>query len=333
MSKENIGIGFVGAGYIAHAHARALAAVPGARICAVCNPGEEKRLAFARTFGIARVYASIAEVLADPTVDAVVISTPNALHAEQTIAALAAGKHVFVEKPMACTVADAEAMVGAAQIRDRALMVGHMWRFDREARFIAESVETGAIGRIFRTTSYGIHADWGPDGWFTNRDLACGGAIADMGIHAIDTTRFLIGDPDPVRVYAHVGTHTGRVSEVDDTGIIFVEWKNGVVSTIEAGWWHPHMDGPEAATRLYGDGGYASLFPTFVRGGTPEERPDFPTRQEHCDQHMYTAQMQEFAAAIRDGRSPRPGGAEGLINTRIVAATYTAAKEHRVVEL
>ena len=116
-----------------------------------------------------------------------------------------------------------------------------------------------------------------------------------------------------------------------------VEWDNGVVSVVEAGWWHPHMEGPEAATRVYGTEGYASLFPTLLRtgvnGSQKETKPRFPARQEHCDQHAYTGQMADFATAIRTGRSPRSDGGVGLAAVAVVEAAYAASRTKQVVEI
>ena len=80
--------------------------------------------------------------------------------------------------------------------------LGHMWRFDTEVNYLKKAVESGRLGRIIKTKGYGIHENWGPSGWFTQKDLAGGGALADMGVHAIDTVRYILGDPKPQTVYA-----------------------------------------------------------------------------------------------------------------------------------
>ena len=195
MGMETIQVGFIGAGYIARAHARGVASLEGMRIAAIASPGEEKREAFADEFGIGRRYARAEDLIDDRDVDAVVICTPNVYHHDHAMAAFGEGKHVLVEKPMACSTEQARAMVAAVDRSGCVLSVGHMWRYDREARYAAERIADGEIGTVFRTVSYGIHVHWGPGGWFIDRALACGGAVADMGIHAVDTTRFLIGDP------------------------------------------------------------------------------------------------------------------------------------------
>ncbi len=335
----SIRLAFAGTGYIARVHARAARKVSDVSVVAVVNHRRPSMEAFAQEFDIPRQYTRIEDLLADGGVDAISINTPNYLHAPQAIAALEAGVHVMVEKPMAMNAREAQAMIEASERSGALLMVAHCWRFDRDVLWLKEHVEAGRLGRIVRTKSYGVHARWGPGGWFTEKKLAGGGALIDMGIHALDTTRFLIGDPRPLRVFACIGTYFGEY-DVDDTGVIIVEWDNGVVSYVESGWWQPYMDGPEAATRLYGTKGYGSVFPTFLdvfdrhTGRTEHVESGLPfPRAEHCAQEMYDRQMAYFIDCIRQGRQPVPGGQEGWINMRIVDAAYESARTHRVVTL
>ena len=338
---KTITAGCIGTGSIAHVHARGLQAQTDVSLVAVANPGRAKRDSFADEYGVERRYADSDTLIQDTDIDAVIISTPNRYHHRYALSALRAGKHVFLEKPMACSTAEVTELTRIAKETGRSLMVGHMWRFDREARYVRRAVADGRIGRVFRTTAYGVHTGWGPSGWFTDPELAWGGAMADMGIHAIDTTRFLLGDPQPVRVYARIESNM-RKGPLDDTGITVVEWDNGVTSLIESGWWQPHMDGPEGAARLYGTAGYASLFPTRIESGAEgnDENADITVdtppasvtaRTEHCDQYIYTAQIAEFIAAIREERQPIPGGAEGTVNVRIVEAAYASSRTGQAI--
>jgi predicted dehydrogenase len=227
-------------------------------------------------------------------------------------------------------------MIRCAERHSRILMVGHMWRFDQEVNIVRNAVQSGALGRIVKTKGYGIHVDWGPQGWFVQRSLAGGGALADMGIHAIDTARFILGDPSPAEVFAKIGTCFGDY-DVDDTGTVLMTWDTGTVSLIESGWWHPHADGPEAGTQVYGTRGYASLFPTRIRQKTgdqfEESTPPLPTRQEHCDQSMYTRQMEHFVQCVRLHKEPHPGWREGLVNLEIIDAAYRSAQTGSVVPI
>lgn len=322
-------IGFAGAGYIINIHAQA-ARNNGAELAAVAEKFVEKVVPFGKKFRIKQQYETVEQMLAAGGVDALVIGTPNFLHAPQAIAALQAGVHVLVEKPMAMSVAEAEKMLAASAKSGAKLMVAHCWRFDQDVNWL--KAQAARLGKIIRTKGYGVHSNWGPAGWFTQKALAGGGALADMGIHALDTARYLLGDPQPVSVYAKIGTHY-KDYDVDDTGVILVEWDNGTTSYIESGWWQPYSDGPEAGTQLYGEKGFGQLFPTrLLLPNDAAQKVDevksgfkFP-RKEHCPQSMYDAQMAYFLACIQSDQTPVPGGLEGLVNMKIVQAAYESSR-------
>jgi predicted dehydrogenase len=307
-------VALFGCGWIQDFHARAVRAC-GGEVVAVANHREESALAFAERHGIARVTTDWEALASASDVDAGVVATPNALHAPQSIALLEAGKHVMVEKPMALTVAECDAMVAASHASGASLMVAHCWRFHDDVRAMRDRIASGELGDVVKTRGYGVHAGWGPSGWFAQRALAGGGALPDMGVHAIDTARFLLGDPEPDRVCATIGTRYGDY-DVDDDGILLISWSNGTNSIVESGWWHPHKEGLEAETEVYGTGGYARIFPR------EEPSEDY----EHCTQPMYTAQMREFLGAIADGRPPRPSGQDGRVVMRIVEEAYASAR-------
>jgi predicted dehydrogenase len=327
---------FVGTGYISKIHAQAAQNL-GLELEAVVNHKVDSMIEFGKKFGIARQYENVEAMLRDGNVDALVVSTPNYLHAPQTIAALKAGVHVMVEKPMSINAQEAEQMCEAAERSSALLMVAHCWRFDPEVLWLKR--QSVKLGKIIRTKGMGVHTNWGPSGWFTQKKLAGGGGLADMGIHALDTVKFLLGDPKPVAVYAKIGTYY-RDFDVDDTGVIIVEWDNGATSYIESGWWQPHADGPQAATQLYGTDGFGSVFPTRIEVvKMKEERIDviepgfeFP-REDHCPQSLYDAQLKYFVECIEKNRTPVPGGVEGWINMKVVDAAHESSRTGKVVEI
>jgi predicted dehydrogenase len=317
-----------GAGYIAEIHARAIQSHKDTELVAVVEKYSTKGAAFRKKFALNRQYETIEALIKAGNVDALVIGTPNYLHAPQALAALNAGIAVLVEKPMAMNSLEAEKMLAASRKSATVLMVAHCWRFDEEVLWLKK--HANQLGPILRTKGYGVHVQWGPSGWFTQKELAGGGALADLGIHALDTVRFLLGDPQPVSVYARIGTFY-KDFDVDDTGVLLVNWDNGVVSYIESGWWQPHADGPEACTQLYGGKGFGQLFPTGLTLGKRALKSGFPfPRPEHCPQIMYDAQMAYFIKCIKNSQVPVPGGAEGLINMKIVDAAYKSARTGKV---
>jgi predicted dehydrogenase len=308
-------VALFGSGWIQDFHARGVLE-HGDELVAVANHREETGRAFAERYAIPRVTTDWESLAADPEVEAAIVSTPNALHAPQSIALLRNGKHVLVEKPMAISVAECDEMIAASQEGGAALMVAHCWRFRDEVRAMRDRIAAGELGEVVKTHGYGVHANWGPSGWFTDPSLAGGGALVDMGVHAIDTARFLLGDPAPARVCAAIGTRyaEGRYT-VDDDGVVLIAWDSGTNSVVESGWWQPHMGGLEADTEVYGTKGYARIWPV--------EPPS--ADYEHGTQPMYSAQVAEFLDAIREGRQPRPSGHDGRVVMQVVEEAYRSA--------
>lgn len=328
-------IAFAGTGGINKVHARAAQSL-GLELVAAVNHKPDSMAEFGKQFGITRQYVTVEDLLKDGGVDALVVSTPNYLHAPQTIAALNAGVHVMVEKPMAMNAQECEQMNEAAAKSGALLMVAHCWRFHPEVQWLKTQSEK--LGKILRTKAYSVHVHWGPGGWFAQKQFAGGGAMADMGVHALDTTRFLLGDPQPVSVYAKIGTYYGNY-DVDDTGVIIVEWDNGTTSYIETGWWQPHSDSPEAGAQLYGLNGFGSVFPTRLELPNPEERKvevidgGFGTSESHQPQSLYDAQLKYFAECVEKNQTPVPSGLEGWTNIKVVDAAYESSQTGKVVKI
>jgi predicted dehydrogenase len=306
-----LGYGFIGA-----MHTEAAALVRDVDVVGVSGHRLEPARAFAQRWAIERVTDDWASLCAEPDVDLVIVGTPNALHADQAIHALANGKHVLVDKPMAVTVADADRMIAAAADAERTLAVGHMWRHHSDVIALRDRIAAGDLGRVVRTHGWGVHAGWGPSGWFTDPQLAGGGALIDMGIHAIDTVRFLLGDPDPERVVASIGVGVHGGYAVDDDGVVLIDWNDGVRSTVEFGWWQPRLGGLEADTEVLGTAGASRIW-------TMPLPP--PADHVHCTVPMYAAQLADVALACRSGRSPVSSAAVGRTALAIVDDAYRSA--------
>ena len=283
---------------------------------AAANWRPESLAKLAEAFAIPRTTTDWRELVGDPGIDAVVVATPNSLHAEQAIAFLEAGQHVLVEKPMAMDVAEADAMVAAAERSERVLMVAHCWRFHPDVIALRDRIAAGELGEVVKTRGYGVHAKWGPSGWFVDPALAGGGALADMGVHAIDTARFLLGGPEPARVCAAVGTRYSDHAVDDDA-----DPSHLVVERHELG----RRVGLVAAApgRPRGrDRGLRHRAATRGSSASPSRpSPATSTARSRCT----PAQMAEFCVAIREGREPTPTGADGRIVMQVVEDAYRSA--------
>ena len=241
---KKIKIALIGAGYISDYHAKGLQSIPNIEITTVVARTIESAKKFAHKYGIAHFTIDMDTVYKSKGIDAVIISTPNQFHAPYAIEFLKNGKDVFLEKPMGMNSEEGRQIAAASEEFNQLVMVGHMWHFDIDTNYLKDYVKSGKLGTVFKTKGYGVHENWGPSGWFTKKELAGGGALADMGVHAIDTIRYILGNPKPAKVYARISTRFGDY-DVDDTGIIVITWDNGVESIIESGWWHPHMMDPK----------------------------------------------------------------------------------------
>jgi predicted dehydrogenase len=329
---KKIKIALIGAGFIADYHARGLQQNDEVEIYGVVSLPIESAESFAEKYGIKNYSDNYKDFVENNEINAVVISTPNKFHAPIAIDFLKNGKDVFIEKPMAINPKEGKQIEQVADENNKLVMVGHMWRFDEEVNFIKSLIDDGKFGKIFKTKGYGIHENWGPGGWFINKEIAGGGALADMGVHAIDTVRYLLGDPKPKEVFAKIDTYFGNY-DVDDTGIIIITWDNDTTSIIESGWWHPHMDGPEASTQIFGVNGYATILPTSIKLKS-EEIFSIPqvNKTEHCDQSIYSKQMEHFVYCIKNRKQPNPGIKEGQIVIEIVDAAYKSSQNNEIVK-
>ncbi len=296
-----------------HADAIGLA---GHEVVGVSGPNDARRDAFAAARRIETSVREVSEMLERARPDALVVCSPNAHHIGDALAAVDAGVHVLVEKPVTVTLAECDELETRARDGGVTVGVGHMWRHRDEVIALRDRIAAGELGTVVRTHGWGVHAGWGPAGWFIDPVLAGGGALIDMGIHAIDTARFLLGDPEPVRVQASIGRGVFSDVAVDDDGVVVVDWDNGVRSVIEFGWWQPVLGGLEADTRVFGTAGSRQIWPDFAGYGA-----DY----RHCSVGMYAGQIADFADACRTGREPLSSLAAGRTALAVVRAAYDSA--------
>lgn len=256
-------VAVIGAGAIAQAcHLPGYAKDERVELAAFADPEPARHKEMAKLYGHMKGYAHYADMLAKEKPDVVSVCAPNKFHAEAVIAALEAGCHVLCEKPMATTLKEADAMAAAAKAARRKLMVGYTHRLFTGPKRCKELLHEKALGKPFmirvRFAHGGPYPGWAKSDWFYNRDMAAGGAMLDMGIHAIDLCLWLFGPV--VSVTAKAATIVKKIA-VDDNAVLLLEFKNGALGYIEVGWTSkPGFSGLE----IYGT--EASLVCDYVRG-------------------------------------------------------------------
>ena len=210
-------IGIIGAGAVAPLHARAAGLLPDVQMTAVCDVQPAAAAAVAETIG-ATVFTDYRDLLVSGTTDAVIVNTPHSLHREMAVAAAEAGQHVLVEKPMAISLDDCDAMADAAERAGVAMRVGHIQHYLPEKTALAQAISRGAIDAVrlvhdYRTTDY---RPGSRSPWFLRRELAGGGAMMNIGAHCLDRVVWLGGSP-AATVSAHVLSRFGVAVETDAT--------------------------------------------------------------------------------------------------------------------
>ncbi len=223
--------GILGSGRIAHTFAGALATTASGTLVAVAARDGERAAQFAAEVNAAddvHAHAGYDALLADPGVDAVYVATPHSHHAEWTIRALEAGKHVLVEKPMGLNHAETMAMVDTAQQSGRLLMEAFMYRVHPQTRRLVELVRDGAIGELRHVSAaFGYHATFAPAGRLFANTLA-GGAVLDVGCYPVSMARLLLdAEPSRIRAHGHLGT-TG----VDEWSAAQLEFEGGATAQV-----------------------------------------------------------------------------------------------------
>jgi predicted dehydrogenase len=306
------------------------------KVTALVSGRPEKASHMARLYGVdARhvySYERYDDIANDPAVDVVYVALPNSMHAEYTIRALKAGKHVLCEKPMATTPLECEQMIAAARAADRKLMIAyrlHYEPFNRELMRIARDPSEMGAARIVEAEAGFPIGD--PGQWRLRKKMAGGGSLMDIGIYALQAARYLAGE-EPVEVSAmiHSTPNDPRFVEVEETVTFQLRFPGGILATCISSYGtllnrvrvFKTQGSAELAPALFYSGQRLHIY----RGNSVEER-ELP-RVDH-----FGAEMDHFSECVMSGKEPDTPGEEGLRDLRIMAAIYESAAGGGLVKL
>jgi len=298
-TDRQVGFAIVGAGGIAGEHARALSRSTRGRLVSVCDTRLTAAEQLAAPHG-ARAVSDLTRVLDDPTVDAVILCTPNRTHVPLGRAVIESGRHLLIEKPLALTSPDAEILVRAAEAADRLLIVGHTHRHSAQAQAIAALVHGGEIGAV-RFVHIVMNGGWlwgGWSSWVLDRGLSGGHALHN-GVHLMDLAAWWVGE-DPVAVRAVGQRATSAALDIHDYLVIDLRFASGAVARCEVSRAELPRDASFTQLRVVGD------------TGTVERRWDADGMQAWTDrgqggwspdgavERSFTAQLERFIDAVDD---------------------------------
>jgi predicted dehydrogenase len=275
---SKIKIGVIGTGSIAQMHLGAYVTNPDVELVAVSDINAERAQAVADQYGAKRTYGDPNDLLADPEVDGVSICTWNNSHASWAIAAVQAGKHVLVEKPISRTYAEALELKRVVEEHDRVVQVGFVRRHFLNCQVLKSFIDAGDLGDIYYAKASCIRRVGNPGGWFADKDVAGGGPLLDIGVHVIDLCWYLMGSPQATAVSGHIYSHLGnranltnmpryKVSDydpaknsVEDLANAVVRFDNGASLLVDASY-SLHAVKNSIDVEVYGNKGGAELEP------------------------------------------------------------------------
>ncbi len=302
----------------------AFRAQPGSEVRRVVSSSAERGREYAAKHAIPHADTDLATSLSDPDCDAVYISTTNEKHRDEALAAIAAGKHVLCEKPLAMTAEDAAGMVRAAREAGVTFATNHHLRCSGSHRTIRDLIVSGRIGKVLSLRIFhAVHLPPHLQGWRIDNAAAGGGVIPDITVHDVDTVRFLLGT-EPLSVVAGMSS-SGMGRGVEDSAMSVWQMPGGVMVQSHESFTHPF-----AGSGLEVHGTEGSIFATGVMTQKPLGRIELVTasgREEipFPTGDLYTTGVAEFLAAIRGEGRPAATGEDGVKSLAIALAVREAA--------
>ena len=339
MAKVRVGI--IGCGMITQTrHAPEYSHNPNAELVGLFDANTERMNEFAALYNC-RTYASVEELLADSSIEAVSICSPNFTHAQYSIMALRAGKHVLCEKPMALNADDSRKMMEEAGKAGRLLMIGHNQRLLPTHRRSREILKSGAIGRILSIQSNFKHP--GPEYWSENRsnstwffdkNKAHFGALGDLGAHKLDIIRYLTGH-EVAEVCATTMTldkrgPSGEFIDIEDNAMVIFRMDDGVPGTMHVSW--TNYGEEDNSTIIYGDKGVMKIFGDYTDDIVLEMRDGSTVKYMVGRIQTNTSQtasgiIDEFVSAITEARTPLITGKDGHNTLATIVACRRSAEK------
>jgi predicted dehydrogenase len=340
MSKK-IRVAVVGCGAIAQRrHIPEYEENAHVELVAFADPVLERAEKYAEKHG-AKAYADYEVMLKEVKVDAVSVCTPNYLHAPVAIAAANAGAHVLVEKPMAVTSEEGEAMIAAAKKNGVFLMVGHNQRYMPPHQKAKEILDSGRLGKVltFRTSfGHGGPEGWSLDGresWFFRKEEAIMGAMGDLGVHKSDLIRYLLND-EVSEVVGFIDTLDKKDTDVDDNATCVLRMKGGAVGSLVGSW--TYYKGEDNSTVFWCENGVMKV------GTDPEDHVIVELRNGTIERYKVGAiatnasqttsyVIDAFIDSILSNKEPLITGEEGLKSLNVILGAFESQATGRIVKL
>jgi len=340
--RRTLRFGLIGCGRVAPRHAASIVDLPQADLVAVADVIESRARRFAAEYGAQACYTDYRALLARPDIDIVSVCTPSGLHAPMTLDALAAGKHVIVEKPIALSTADADRMIAAARAAGRKLCVILQNRYNPPMQEAYRAIRAGKLGRLYlgsATVRWYRPQEYYEDGWHGTWAMD-GGALMNQSIHHVDALAWLMGQPVE-SVFAYTATLAHQM-EAEDVGVAVLRFAGGALATIE-GSTLTYPQNLEGSVAIFGERGSIEVGGTALNrrtlwklAGELEHEREILTREQLDPPSVYGASHQivieKMVKAVLEDREPETNGAEARRSLALIEAIYESARTGQPVK-
>ena len=270
-------------------------------------------------------YENFDQIANNPAVDAVYVALPNSMHAEYTIRAAKAGKHVLCEKPMCLNVAEAEQMIAACKTANVKLMIAYRCHYEPTNLRAIQLIRSGALGQVQAIDSpFGFNIS--PGEWRLSKKMAGGGPLFDVGIYFLNASRYLTGEePEHISAYASVIDHDGRFNEVEENVAWTMRFPSGIVASCTTTY-GANMPG---YFRVYGSKGWLQVDDAFAYEGLRLTADYQGTQIDELnparDPSHFVAEADHFSHCVQNNLEPQSPGEEGFRDMRYITQIYRSA--------
>ena len=349
-SMAKLKMAVIGTGGISNEHIRGYINNPDTELYAFCDINADRVKMMAEKYGVPleRTFTDKDEMLkALPEIDAVSVCTWNSAHAECTIAALNAGKHVICEKPMAMNAEEAKQMMEAAKRNNKLLMIGFVRRHGNDCEVIRENVDAGTFGELYYAKATYLRRNGNPGGWFGDKSRSGGGPLIDLGVHVIDLVRFIFGNPKPVSVYgvtfqklfnrpnvyggkAWKAASTGveDICDVEDLASALIRFDNGMAMTVETSF-SLNVDKDIATVQLFGTKAGIAMDPEpkfFTEKNGYLTNVSLPQYVGSGFEGLFKNETRHFLDCVIDNVPCKAPAEDGIMLMKILDAVYKSAE-------
>ena len=320
---KTVKLGIIGLGYIGQVHLRHSFKIPGVQVSAVADISK-KALKKAKNMGVKKTYIAYEELLKDPEVDAVVIGLPTHLHLQCTQKAAESNKNIFLEKPIARNVKEAQEIISVAQRNSVKLMIGYPLRFNRSFREVKEKLDNGLLGDVenahatYISSGPFFHRAEGyspvpvPEWWF-DKNLTGGGVLIDLGSHIINLLRWYFGEITDIK--SHLGHRFNM--DFEDSAMCLAKFESGTVAAINIGWFSQEyalrLDFLGSVSNAYAQHSPSNPFLTVAQIISKGYSKFY---QPHVDELKY------FVDCMANDLDPSPTGLDGLKDLEAISLAY-----------